>query len=54
MALQMIVTILLGTFIGRFIDQKTNAKFPIGTLMGIFTGMGIAFYRIFKSLKSIK
>ena len=51
MALQMMVTILLGTFIGRWIDQRTQTKFPIGTLAGVFAGMGIAFYRVFKSLK---
>jgi len=51
MALQMMTTILLGTFLGRLVDQKMQPKFPIGTVIGVFAGMGIAFYRVFKSLK---
>lgn len=53
-ALQMIVTIVGATFLGRYVDQKAQNKFPLGTLLGVFVGLGIAFYRIFKNLKKGK
>lgn len=54
MALQMIVTIVGATFLGRYVDQKTQNKIPVGTLLGVFAGLGIAFYRVFQSLKKGK
>jgi F0F1-type ATP synthase assembly protein I len=54
MALQMIVTIVGATFLGRYIDEKAQSKFPTGTLVGIFAGMGIALYRVFTGLKRRK
>lgn len=54
MALQMIVTIVGATFLGRYIDEKAQCKFPTGTLVGIFAGMGIALYRVFTGLKRRK
>ncbi len=54
MALQMIVTIVGATFLGRYVDQKAQNKFPLGTLLGVFIGLGITFYRVFQSLKKEK
>lgn len=54
MALQMIVTIVGATFLGRYIDEKAQSKFPIGTLVGIFAGIGVALYRVFNGLKGRK
>ena len=54
MALQMIVTILLGTFVGSYIDQKTQTRFPFATLIGALGSIGIALYRVFKSLDTKK
>jgi len=54
MALQMIITILLGTFLGRFLDGKTNSKFPLFTLIGILGGIGLSLFRVFQSLKQKK
>ena len=54
MALQMIVTILLGTFVGRYIDQKTQTLFPFATLIGALGSIGIALYRVFKSIDTKK
>jgi len=54
MAFQMIVTILVGTFLGRFIDTKTNSKFPVFTLIGILGGIALSLFRVFQSLKQKK
>lgn len=54
MALQMIVTIVGATFLGKYIDEKAQSKFPTGTLVGIFAGIGIALYRVFNGLKEKK
>ena len=54
MALQMIVTIVGATFLGRYIDQKSQSKFPTATLIGVFAGIGIALYRVFNGLKAKK
>lgn len=54
MAFQMIVTILVGTFLGRFIDAKTNSKFPVFTLIGILGGIALSLFRVFQSLKQKK
>jgi len=54
MAFQMIVTILVGTFLGRFIDAKTNLKFPVFTLIGILGGIALSLFRVFQSLKQKK
>lgn len=54
MALQMIATIVAGTFLGRYIDQKTQTRFPFATLIGALGSIGIALYRVFKSLEEKK
>ena len=48
--MQMIITIVAGTFLGRFIDQKTQMRFPLATVIGSLGAIGIALYRVFKSL----
>ncbi len=48
--MQMIITIVAGTFLGRFIDQKTQMRFPLATVIGSLGSIGIALYRVFKSL----
>jgi F0F1-type ATP synthase assembly protein I len=54
LALQMIITIVAGTFLGRFIDNKTQSRFPLATLIGALGSIGIALYRVFKSLDTKK
>ncbi len=57
MAFQMIATIVLFTFLGFQADKRggwLQTKFPVFTLLGVFCGMGISFYSIFKSLKNLK
>ena len=54
MAFQMLGTILLGTFLGRFFDQKLQNRFPAFTLIGVLSGIGIAMFRVLKSLDSNK
>ncbi|MGC6413141.1 MAG: AtpZ/AtpI family protein [Bacteroidia bacterium] len=49
-AMQMMITILVFTLVGYFIDTKINIKFPIGILLGSISGIGIALYRVFKLL----
>jgi len=50
LAMQMIVTIVAGTFLGRYIDQKTQMRFPLATVIGALGSIGISLYRVFKSL----
>jgi F0F1-type ATP synthase assembly protein I len=56
MAFQMIATILVFTFLGLQADKMDwiKSRFPIFTLVGIFAGLGVSFYSIFKSLKNLK
>jgi hypothetical protein len=54
MALQMIVAIVGATFLGKYIDQRVQSKFPTATLVGVFVGIGIALYRVFNGLKEKK
>jgi len=56
MAFQMIATLVLFTFLGLQADKMNwvNSRFPLFTLLGVFSGMGISFYSIFKSLKNLK
>lgn len=50
LAFEMIVTITGLTFLGRWLDGKWNQRFPWFTLLGVFSGLALSFYRIFKSL----
>ncbi len=56
MAFQMIASIVLFTFLGFQADKTewVNTRFPLFTLLGVFSGLGISFYSIFKSLKNLK
>jgi len=57
MAFQMITTIVLFTLLGFQADKLGHwlqTKFPVFTLLGVFCGMGISFYSIFKAIKKIK
>lgn len=49
-AMQMMITILVFTLVGYFIDTQINIKFPFGILLGSISGIGIALYRVFKLL----
>ena len=50
-ALEMFVTIFLGTYLGQLIDKKVGLEIPIFLLLFLFLALGISFYRVFKSLK---
>ncbi len=56
MAFQMIVTILIFTFLGLQADKMNwiKSRIPVFTLVGVFMGLGVSFYSIFKSLKNLK
>lgn len=51
-AMQMMITILVFTLIGYYLDQYFKLNFPIGVLLGSISGIGIALYRVFKSLQN--
>ncbi|MCL9980269.1 MAG: AtpZ/AtpI family protein [Bacteroidia bacterium] len=54
MAFQMIATILIFTFLGRYIDTYKIIDFQIFTVVGVLLGLSIALYQGFKSIKQIK
>ena len=51
-AMQMMITILTFTAIGYYSDNYFDLKFPVGVLIGSISGIGIALYRVFKSLQN--
>lgn len=54
MAFQMIVTILLFTFLGRYIDTFNVVQFNLFTVLGVLLGLSISLYQGFKSISQIK
>jgi len=52
LAFQMGTIIALGTYLGYKVDRKTDMAFPLYLLLGCFLSIAIAFYQLFKSLKS--
>ncbi|WP_375586540.1 AtpZ/AtpI family protein [Cyclobacterium xiamenense] len=46
------VVIALGTYLGYRADLETGMSFPLFLLIGCFLSLAIAFYQLFKSLKS--
>ncbi len=57
MAFQMITTIVLFTFLGFEADKRKifiQTHIPVFTLVGVFLGLAISFYFVFKSLKNLK
>lgn len=47
-ALQMIATILLITYLGYLLDQWLSLDFPVGILLGVFLGVGSSLYIILR------
>lgn len=43
-----------GTFLGWWIQQKSDMKFPLWLLLGCFVSVGIAFYQLWTMLKQDK
>lgn len=54
MAFQMIATILLFTFLGRYIDTFNVVQFNLFTVLGVLLGLSISLYQGFKSISQIK
>lgn len=54
MAFQMIATILLFTFLGRYIDTFNVVQFNLFTVLGVLLGLSISLYQGFKSISHIK
>lgn len=54
LAFQMIATILVFTFLGRYIDTYKIIDFQIFTVGGVLLGLSIALYQGFKSINQIK
>ena len=49
----LVTSILLFTYLGWHID-KLRGTYPIAIIIGIFVGIGIGFYHLFKTINSIK
>jgi F0F1-type ATP synthase assembly protein I len=49
-AMQMILTILILTFAGRWLDSKEFMSFPVFTILGVLTGVAAALYLILKKI----
>lgn len=54
LAFQMISSILVFVFLGRYIDTFKWTSFPIFTVTGVFLGLGVSLYQVFNSIKQIK
>lgn len=49
-AIQMIATILIMTFAGRWLDSKEWLSFPLFTVIGVLFGVSVALYLILKKI----
>lgn len=49
MLFQIIILMLIFTFLGNWIDKKYEHKTPYLTIIGVFFGMGIGFYNMIKN-----
>jgi len=49
MLFQIIILMLIFTFLGNWIDKKYEHKIPYLTIIGVFVGMGIGFYNMIKN-----
>lgn len=54
MAFQMIATILVFTFLGRYLDTFKFMEFHFFTVIGVIFGLFVSLYQGFKSIKQIK
>ncbi len=52
LAFQMGAIIALGTWLGYKLHLKSGMVFPLYLLLGCFLSLSLAFYQLFKSLKS--
>jgi 4-hydroxybenzoate polyprenyltransferase len=52
LSFQLFTIIGLGTWLGWYIQQKSQMVFPIWLLLFCFLSVGIAFYQLFVSLKN--
>jgi hypothetical protein len=43
-----------GTWLGWWIQQKSNLKFPVWILVGCFASIALAFYQLIKSVERDK
>lgn len=50
MGIQMVVTIVAGTFFGRWLDQKFQMSFPVFLLLGVLLSVFAAIYLAIKDL----
>jgi F0F1-type ATP synthase assembly protein I len=49
-AIQMIATILLFTWLGKWLDTFLTIKFPLFLLLGILLGIALSLYLVFKKI----
>ena len=49
----LIASILIFTFLGRYIDNKISID-PVGIIVGLFTGLIVGFYQLIKITQSNK
>jgi F0F1-type ATP synthase assembly protein I len=47
-AFEMIATVLLFVFVGRWVDSTCHFSFPLGTFLGSLLGVGACLYVILK------
>jgi hypothetical protein len=43
-----------GTWLGWWLQQKSNMKFPLWLLLFCFASIGVAFYQLWNSIRSDK
>ena len=52
-ALTLAIAVLLGVFIGRWLDSKLGTT-PLFLLIGVFWGLGGSFYSLFLQVKKLQ
>lgn len=52
LAFQMMAIIGLGTYLGYLVHIKSGMHFPLWLLIGCFFSIFVAFYQLFKSIRS--
>ena len=52
LSFQLFAVVGLGTWLGWYVQEKSQMKFPVWLLTFSFLSLAIAFYQLFRSLKN--
>jgi hypothetical protein len=52
LSFQLFAVVGLGTWLGWYVQEKSQMKFPVWLLTFSFLSLAVAFYHLFKSLKN--